>query len=178
MAECSGHDSSIVNALFEEFVSKARDSLSEGLLTKQIAERCKRRIEPRVLRSVGALRGAESLDRFKTEAKARLDPGSWDLDSASIIQEEVQRVAEAKSGSEHLLLSLIPGKALLPIAASVLNLDVTAYKRMVTGALSSKKTDMLQMRNQLEAALGDHLPPRVQLQAGAPLAAASPRQAT
>jgi len=150
---------------YEAFLAKVRSQSSDSLITKQIAERCKRRVEPLLLQHVGGLKGSDDLATFEAEALAVLNPSSWSIDGAGIFKEEKAKVRSAIAGLEADLLAVLPGKPMIHIAAQVLGLKVDAYQTLVEVALRSKDQNMAKLKAGLEATLGQCLPPREYIEA-------------
>ncbi len=150
---------------YETFLAKVRSQTSDSLITKQIAERCKRRVEPVVLKHVCSLKGSDRLATFEADALALLNPSSWSIDGAGIVKEETAKVTRAITGSEADLLAVLRGKPMLYIAAQVLGLKVDAYQTLVERALRSKDQNMAKLKAGLEATLGQCLPPREYIEA-------------
>src|SRR5439155_18880504 len=145
--------------LYNKFVGKVRSQISNSLMTKQIAERCKLRVEPAILGRIAGLRGADDVALFEAEAIKHLDPATWAIDAQAVLAEEKKRVSDAIVGPESDLLRVLPGKPFLAIAAHALGLETATYRAIVENALQSREPALQELRRVLEAALVPHLPP-------------------
>jgi hypothetical protein len=91
-----------------------------------------------------------------------LQPSNWHFNPEAIFREERQRMENALTSTEPVqFLTLFPGKVFLPIAAQFLDLEPSAYRKLVNKALVAKdNSDLAGLRKQLETTLSDYLPPR------------------
>lgn len=148
------------NTMYDELLLDLRTHLLDSLVTKQIAERCKTRLEPILQQGLNSLKGAASLTAFEAAALQQLDPATWSVDFTTVYNEEKDRVLAAAKGNEGDLLRIFPGKPFLPIAANKLGMTPLKYKKLIEDALISPDPAMQQFRTALETALLPYLPPR------------------
>lgn len=85
---------------YEEFRHRIVKNAPDSLITKQIAERCKLRLEPLVLGRIAELKSTHELATFEEQAAVHLNPASWIINGDFILAEEKQRILCALRGSD------------------------------------------------------------------------------
>jgi hypothetical protein len=137
-------------------------TVTEAQRHQVIIDRWKRRIEPYL---EGLVSGVGRRDKPVGDLIAELpeifDHNKWTFSPEGFLKEERERVEEAvASGTSEQILSLIPGKQLLPIAARQAGLTVAAYTKLIIDGLTSRPDDLTVLAERLETAFDGYLPAR------------------
>lgn len=127
-----------------------------------IVERWKRRLEPHLEGLVAGVKAKSSpVEDLIAEISSVFDHTSWAFSPQGFLEEErdrVQRMLDEHDLDE--LLTLIPGKQLLPIAAKQAALGSAAYVNLICEALRGEHEELKTLGNAVAAALAGSLPPR------------------
>jgi hypothetical protein len=137
-------------------------AVSEAQRHQVIIDRWKRRIEPNL---EGLVAGVGKRNKPVSDLIGELpdifDHNNWTFSPETFLKEERDRVETAvASGTMEQLLSLIPGKQFLPIAALQAGMNVGAYLTLIVDALSARTDGLKALADRLQTALSDQLPPR------------------
>ena len=139
-----------------DFLASARSTFTGGLLSKQVAERVKRRCEHefrKALNSTGLISDAQFFARS-------LEPSAWETSVEDIVEEEEKRLNDAVNGSVEDFHKFFPGKVFLSQAAQKLGMNSERYCEVVIAALAAPTPDLVELSQGLEDAFRDHLPGR------------------
>jgi hypothetical protein len=137
-------------------------TISNGQSHQIIIERWKRRMEPHL---EGLVSGVSKRNKPVAELISDLpeifDHTKWEFSPEAFLEEERNRVETAVTNTGlPELLSLIPGKQFLPVAARQAGMTVEAYARLIVGALKSPSPDLMALAGKIDAALAPYLPAR------------------
>jgi len=127
-----------------------------------IIERWKQRVEPFLQTLVSGISKRQmSVDDLVSDLPKVFDHSTWSFSPSSLLDEERKRVENALSGSSvNDVLSLVPGKQLLPVAAREAGIDRSTYVALVVNALGGDKPELKALAARVEAALLSALPAR------------------
>jgi energy-coupling factor transporter ATP-binding protein EcfA2 len=142
------------------YVSLLKQTVTDGQARQIVVERWKQRMEPHLESLVsGVSKAYASLDHLATDLPQLFNYTSWSFSPTDFLSEERARVDEARQGDNGgPLLSVFPGKQMLPIAARSAGLSVQAYVHLVIAALKGGISNELELN--LETALAALLPAR------------------
>ncbi len=147
----------------ESYLASLRESVSTVQRHQLVVRRWRASVEPLLQGVVSSVGGRESsLDDLIANMGSAFDRSSWSFDPAAELKAEKERVEAALStGSVQDLLTVIPGKQLLPIAARACGLQTDRYADLVIQALA-EPTDLAvtALTADLVLALAPLLPPR------------------
>lgn len=144
-----------------QYITRLRVSLSDIETRRVIVERWKRRVEANLLSLIGSVDIRSSdLDTLIADLPRVFDQSGWTFSPVSLIESERTAVETVvPSGSIVEILRLMPGKALISLASTVIGLSKNDYRRLVNTALSGGKA-MESLGIELAGALGPYLPAR------------------
>jgi hypothetical protein len=142
---------------------------------KLIIERWKRRMEPRLEALVSNVSGRNKpVDEIIKDLPEIFDYQKWVFSPEEFLREERSRIESAiPAGSIDEILSIVPGKQLLPVAAQHAGMTIEAYTDLVIAALRVKPEHSQPLSNRLEAELTGYLPARHASVTGLPLVCAT-----
>ncbi|WP_158264094.1 AAA family ATPase [Amycolatopsis sp. CA-126428] len=154
-----------LSADFDEpsYLQQLGASVSEAQRHQLVVQRWKARIEPNLAGIVsGVSKKGHSLDNLVKELPNIFDPSNWSFSPQDLLQEEKKRVESViPGGAEEQLLSLIPGKQLVPLAARTAGMQLSAYTDLVAKALVNAEDVALKpLHDKLVSALTPYLPER------------------
>lgn len=156
------------------YLAALRQTVNDAQRDAIVVRRWKTQLEGLVIGVVAGISASDAgLDDLGSKIPATFDVSQWERDPSDILQTERTNVASAvATGSIDDLLAIVPGKQLLPVAASTVGMQVPAYTRLTCEALRSRGDANLEtLKHALIAAFTPLLPSRV---AAAPPAKALP----
>jgi energy-coupling factor transporter ATP-binding protein EcfA2 len=112
---------------YDDFIEKAIDKFSGGLLNKQISERFKRRCERQFNLVLNSLHIDDETETVKNQHKDSLKPENWGLLPESIFEDEQKVIEDALKGNEDEFLKILPGKIFVKQAAESLGVSLDRY---------------------------------------------------
>jgi hypothetical protein len=144
------------------YLSALQGSVSEKQRHQLAIQRWKSRIEPHLSSVVNQVSKRDlTLDDLVSKMPNIFDSSKWDFSPQAFLEEEKKRVeAILPGGTDDQVLSLVPGKQLLPIAARTAGMPTGTYIELVLKALSSDDEKFKSMHEQLVSALTPFLPTR------------------
>lgn len=111
-------------------------AVTEGERHAIVVRRWQARMEPQLQTLLNKVNVAEPLDTLIGRLPELFDHTSWTFDPKMILEEEKVLVETAIPGTDIFrILTLAPGKYMLPVALRVARLDKTTYKSLVIDAL-------------------------------------------
>jgi hypothetical protein len=147
----------------EDYLSALRSSISEQQRRQIIIQRWKAAVEPYLTGLVAdTSKRNTTVQQLITDMPNIFNYGNWSFSPETILQKEDERVTMALDDESDAmaLLSVVPGKPLLPLASNYVGLQLSAYLDLVINTLRSSKPDLAKLRDELVKALHAHLPPR------------------
>ncbi len=151
------------NFVEEDYLAALRSSIPEQQRRQIIIQRWKAAVEPYLTGLVAdTSKRNTTVQQLITDMPNIFNYGNWSFSPETILQKEDERVTKAlDDGSDAMaLLSVVPGKPLLPLASNYVGLQLSAYVDLVINTLRSSKPDLAKLRDELVKALQAHLPPR------------------
>jgi hypothetical protein len=153
-----------VSQPFEESEYRAalRATISAEEVHQVIIERWKQRMGPHLEGLVAGISKRRSpVADLILDLPNVFDQSKWNFSPEQLLKQERDRVdAAASTGSLTDMLSVIPGKQFLPVAASQAGMNVDAYVTLVIDALSDDASGLKSLGAEIESALAEYLPQR------------------
>jgi len=156
-----------VNFDESDYLRKLSASVSEAQRHQLVVQRWKARIEPNLAGIVGGVsKKGQSLESLVNDLPSIFDLSNWSFSPQELLEEEKKRVEAAiPGGTEEQLLSLVPGKQLLPLAARTAGMQQSTYTDLVAKALvGAEDVTLKPLHDKLVVALTPYLPDRVNSQ--------------
>ena len=89
------------------------------------------------------------------------DHTKWEFSPQAFLEQERKRVEEAVAEADAAeLLSLIPGKQFVPVAAMQAGMTIEAYIQVIVSGLNNRSGSLANLAEKLDAALSFYLPAR------------------
>ncbi|WP_427919035.1 AAA family ATPase [Streptomyces sp. cg40] len=149
-----------------EYLKSLTASVDVGQRHKIVIQRWKARVEPS-LAGIVAQAGRQQADlaALVADMPRIFDHTKWNFSPKDLLEAEKQYVESVlPNGSASEVLSIIPGKQLLPIAARTAGMEMKRYVDLIITALAgtnvSPGAGLENLGTKLEDALRDYLPPR------------------
>ena len=145
------------------YLAAVRRTVTDAQRDAIVVRRWKTQLEGLVIGVVAGINASDGgLDELSSRIPATFDVGQWERDPSGLLQAERSNVERAvNTGSVDDLLAVVPGKQLLPVAASTVGMQVPAYTRLICEALRSRgDVNIVTLGDALVAALTPRLPPR------------------
>jgi ABC-type cobalamin/Fe3+-siderophores transport system ATPase subunit len=150
-------------ALFEDFLGKAKARFCGDLLIYQVSERFKRRSETEFLTARNALKPKASMEDTKAHYEQSLNPSGWQTPPSNLFQAEKDAVENALNADGDDFLRIFPGKVFFNQIETVLGIKPKAYVDLVCQSLrASRSTEdhLHALGKEVESVLESLLPPR------------------
>lgn len=137
-------------------------TVSDAQRHQIIIERWKRRMEPHLEGLVSRVSKRDKpVNELIRDLPDIFDHTKWAFSPQKFLEEERGRVEAAMTNIDLVeLLSLIPGKQFMPVAAMQAGMTVEAYIKLIVSGLKSQASSLEALGEKLDAALSLYLPAR------------------
>lgn len=142
-----------------DYTKKISEKVRDADRHRVIIERWKNVIEPELLGLTRKVSNkSKPVDELLSEVTDVFDQTNWSFSPTTLLEAEKLTV-EAATTSE-AILRLLPGKALVSVAAKLVGQQADAYKDLIAAALVATEGPLLPLGKDLEMALKPFLPAR------------------
>ena len=144
------------------YVTALSRTISDAQRHQIIIERWKRRMEPHLEGLVsGVSKRNKPVDDLICDLPDIFDHTKWEFSPQAFLEQERKRVEEAVAEADAAeLLSLIPGKQFVPVAAMQAGMTIEAYIQVIVSGLNNRSGSLANLAEKLDAALSFYLPAR------------------
>lgn len=158
-AVCS-HVSRVFNPTL--YAQKISGSVNENQQHKIIIERWKNRMEPNLTGLLASVsKGSKSVDDLTEELPNVFDHSKWSFSPAELLLADKKLVESILPGTDvNQMLSLVPGKQVLPIAAKMAGMTRESYTELIIDSLRDDNQSLKTLGTRIEGALTSQLPKR------------------
>jgi len=146
----------------EEYAKAISDSVNDNQRHQIIIERWKNRMEPNLTGLLASVsKRNKSVDELTKELPDVFDHSKWSFSPEGFLLEDKKLVEGILPGTDiDQMLSIMPGKQALPIAAKIAGMSLEAYTDLIIDSLRDDNPSLKTLGASIEAALAPHLPKR------------------